>query len=232
VTGLDLRLDRRSMVAGVLTIDAVASRRGVLHYPSAAEYYDPHQDPGVPTLDGRPVTVGHPASGRVGAGDLRVGTVRAPRIDGGLVRVQLEITHPATIARIDAGDLVEISCGYSATVESVSGVAPTGERYDAIQRHRQHDHVALLPRGHARCGSTCSVKNDCKGSSAYGCGCGGCSRPTAPRTAPSARTSPYVDAQGRLHFLQPGDLGPAPRGPVLSEYLVRPGYIASRDGRG
>jgi hypothetical protein len=214
VTGLDLRLDRRSMVAGVLTIDAVASRRGVLRYPSAAEYYDPHEDPGIPTLDGRPVTVGHPASGRVGAGDLVVGTVRRPRVDGGLVRVRLEIRHAPTIARIDSGDLAELSCGYSATVEPVAGVAPTGERYDAVQRRREHDHVALIPPGFARCGSTCSVKNDCKGGSAYGCGCGACAR---PRTVPSGgQPRPvYIDAQGRV--LTP--IAP----PSSNPYHVRPG---------
>ena len=49
----------------------------------------------------------------------------------------------------------EISLGYSAEYEFVSGETSEGETYDAIQRNIRVNHVALVDKG--RCGGTCRV---------------------------------------------------------------------------
>jgi hypothetical protein len=43
----------------------------------------------------------------------------------------------------------ELSCGYQTELEETSGVTPTGEHYDAIQRNIIYNHLAIVPRGRA-----------------------------------------------------------------------------------
>ncbi len=106
-----------------------------------------------------PVTDGHPSDG-VRADtwrQLAVGTVvGAPRADGRHVLASLLVSDAETIAKLDAGELVEVSCGYDCTMDETSGEY-NGEKYDAIQRGIEYNHVALGPKGWARGGSSVRV---------------------------------------------------------------------------
>jgi hypothetical protein len=111
------------------------------------------------------VTVGHPAGGsRLVSNETwkqdAVGHVSGePRSDGKHVVVDLVVQDAPTIARIDAGELVELSPGYALMIDPTPGTW-NGERYDAVQRMRRYNHVALLPKGHARGGSEASLRID------------------------------------------------------------------------
>lgn len=62
----------------------------------------------------------------------------------------------AALARLDAGEVLEVSTGYYAYPDDVPG-SFNGQRYSAIQRNLVPDHVALLPDEVG----ACSIKNGC-----------------------------------------------------------------------
>lgn len=64
------------------------------------------------------------------------------------------------VAKVNARDRVELSCGYSCGLEMTPGVAPSGKRYDAIQRDIRYNHVALLPKGEGRGGPNVRLRLD------------------------------------------------------------------------
>jgi uncharacterized protein len=104
------------------------------------------------TWVGAPVTVGHVAwITAENVQDHAVGYVRSVTRDRDpgdgteYVSAELVITSPQVAARIDAGDLVEISAGYST---------------DLVERRQTQiriNHVALGPRSWARCGNACAI---------------------------------------------------------------------------
>lgn len=108
-----------------------------------------------------PVTVGHP--GAVTAENWRshaVGHVASEvKADGPFVAAPLVVHDAGTIARIDAGELVEISCGYDVDLEMKPGVY-NGERFDCIQRNMRGNHVAIGPKNWGRAGSEVALKLD------------------------------------------------------------------------
>jgi len=112
------------------------------------------------------VTVQHPPGGVMVNADNRssyaVGFVGAPGTkaeDGEHLIAPLVVTDPSALRSIDAGDLVELSCGYACRLEMTPGVY-NGENYDAVQRDVVYNHLALLQRGQARGGPTCSLRTD------------------------------------------------------------------------
>ncbi len=161
----------RTPVGGV-RVPARVTRSGVLEYrrqdgTTSREWRPPEEvfaADSLASLADAAVTVGHPVAGRVTPESFRadaVGYVReAGRADGRFVATMLAVQEAGAISRIDAGELVELSCGYRCTVERKTGVTPDGERYDAIQRGIRYNHVALLPKGGGRAGREVALRVD------------------------------------------------------------------------
>lgn len=173
------RLDRaRRTGAGGARVHGSLGRTGVQIYHDAAgreirEYRSPEEvfaPETLASLGGIPVTIGHP--GAVSAAnwrDVARGHVSdgAPdrRKDGAheWLEGQVVISDAPTLSRVDAGDLVELSLGYSADVVDQPGVAPNGERYDRVQKNIRFNHLALLQDGRARAGRGARLRLDSNG---------------------------------------------------------------------
>ena len=152
----------RKTPQGGLIVDANLSRVGVFKYQmpdgSVRREYRPQDEVFNPdsmnSFAHAPVTDDHP--GRVDANNWRkvaVGHVAgAPGRKDRFLAGTLHIQHADTIAKIEKGELVELSCGYECRVDPTSGVSPEGETYDAIQRDVRGNHVALGPKGWGRAG--------------------------------------------------------------------------------
>lgn len=69
--------------------------------------------------------------------------------DGAFVKIRMTITKKDAIQSVLDGLTVETSAGYEVELEESSGVTPEGERFDAIQRNIEGNHVALTKRGRA-----------------------------------------------------------------------------------
>jgi len=68
--------------------------------------------------------------------------------DGEYIRVPLIMMDGTAIKDYEGGKR-ELSLGYTADVEMVSGLTDSGEAYDAIQRNIRVNHVALVDQGRA-----------------------------------------------------------------------------------
>jgi uncharacterized protein len=168
------RLDGYTKLStGGLKVDGNLTRTGIFSYknPDGSERREYRPDSTVfaedalGTLSEAPVTVGHPAGGVSSENwrRLAVGhTGTATRKDH-LVTAPLIIQDASAVAKIEAGELVEISCGYDIDYDPTPGETPEGERYDGIQKNIRGNHVALLPSGKARGGSECSLRLDSNG---------------------------------------------------------------------
>lgn len=99
----------------------------------------------------RPVTNDHPEE-PVTADNWREHAVgqTADEIarDGQFIRVPLMVADAATIKAIEEGKR-ELSAGYTCDLAWESGVSPSGEAYDAIQKNIRANHVAIVQRGRA-----------------------------------------------------------------------------------
>lgn len=155
--------------AGFYRIRARLTRVGVLPYLTAAgvqrELRHPDDVFAPDSLrtagSGLPVTVGHLGlitTANVGA---KVGQTRTDVEieDETYLTAELQIEDAGTIARIDRGELVEISAGYRADTIQESGTW-NGERYDARHKNIRYNHLALLPSGAGRAGSDVGLKFD------------------------------------------------------------------------
>lgn len=173
------RLDRaRRTGAGGARVHGSLGRTGVQIYHDAngreiREYRSPDEvfsKEALDSLKGIPVTVGHPgavnaanwrdvARGHVGDGPP------GRRADGSLewLEEQVVISDAPTLSKVDAGELVELSLGYTADVIDQPGVAPNGERYDRVQKNIRFNHLALLQDGRARAGRGARLRLDSNG---------------------------------------------------------------------
>lgn len=152
-------------------MDGALTRTGVFSYvlgdgTTRREYRPPEEvfaPASLASYAGATVTDGHPAE-FVDATNWRtvaVGHVPAPGIQDGIhVVAPIVIQDAAMLAMVDSGDRTEISNGYLADLDPTPGVSPEGEPYDAIQRGIVINHVALLPPGTARAGSTARLRLD------------------------------------------------------------------------
>ncbi len=115
------------------------------------------------TLSGVPVTEGHPPKKITSATwrNYAVGhVVEQGRRDGGdLVAAPLYVADEGPAAKVESGELVELSCGYSMEYEATPGVYE-GQKYDGIQKKIRYNHVALLPAGRARGGASLRLHMD------------------------------------------------------------------------
>lgn len=165
--------------AGGARVPASIARTGIQIYQDAQgrqvrEYRAPDvvfAPESLATLGGIPVTIGHP--GDVDASNWRrhaVGHVSdappARRADGEVewLDAAMVVQDAAAIARIERGELAEVSMGYRVKVVPRAGVTPDGQHYDAVQEGPvTFNHLALLPPGKARAGSGARLRLDASG---------------------------------------------------------------------
>lgn len=159
--------------SGGVRVPAAVSREGILEYLRAdgtvVRELVPREEAArlesLQTLRDAVVTVGHPANGtRLVSPDTyktdSVGHVSGePSFEGGHVVASLAILDADTMRRVDSGELEEISAGYRVMIDPTPGEL-NGQRYDQVQRRREYNHVALLPKGGGRAGETVSLRLD------------------------------------------------------------------------
>lgn len=173
------RLDRAKRTgAGGARVPASIARTGVQVYTDAngntVREYRPADEvfsqASLDSLGSIPVTVGHPGS--VDAANwskhARGHVSDAPaarRQDGPLewLETSVVVADAATLSRVSSGDLVEVSMGYTADVVAETGIAPDGQKYDAVQRNIRFNHLALLEDGRARAGRGARLRLDASG---------------------------------------------------------------------
>jgi len=151
---------------GFARIPASFSRVGVFSYKSGGRTVREFRPPeevlradSIASLLDAPITISHKALVTADNSTLSVGYVRdAERCDdsvGGHVLVQ----RRDTIDKIKNGELVELSPGYICSIDRTPGEW-NGEKYDQVQRNIKYNHVALLPAGKGRQGSTVALRLD------------------------------------------------------------------------
>ncbi len=154
---------------GFLKIPATIARTGILEYSQAngskwKELVLPeelHSNKSISTLASAPLTEDH--HGMITPDNVskhRVGHVsEVVTPSGDYLDTHLIIENRSTIDGISKGNFKELSAGYGADVEFKAGEW-NGQHYDAIQRNRVYNHVAIGPAGWARGGSELSLHLD------------------------------------------------------------------------
>jgi len=152
---------------GFLRIDGVAAKTGVLTYlkPDGSIVRELvtaetlfHAD-ALATLQGAPVTVGHPMVGLLNAENARAyskGAVGAIKQDGTNLAVSMTVTDSDAINAVNRGSR-QLSPGYTAVMDYTPGEFD-GQRYDAIQVSRTYNHLAIVDS--ARGGPECKINLD------------------------------------------------------------------------
>lgn len=154
---------------GSLLISGIAARPGVLVYQNndgtvtrelvlASEL---RRTDSLATLGRAPVTLEHPDQEvsptnvqQFGVGDVD-GDITI--VEGGFVTVKMAVRRADAISAINAGKQ-ELSPGYRVRIELTSGEHPVFGRFDAIQRDRQYNHLAVVDS--ARGGPSVRLRTD------------------------------------------------------------------------
>ncbi len=180
-----IRLDRQGRGAfeitpeGYLVCEAFATRTGVFDYHddngNLIRVLRPPEevfsDESLASLAMQPVTFLHPNEEIVTTANIRglqVG-VTGEKIthDDEVVKCRVKITDRAIIEYVQAlrarGEGVELSCGYRADEEPISGDHPTEGHYDAVQKNIRYNHLAIVAKG--RAGEKVKLQLDQKGGS-------------------------------------------------------------------
>jgi hypothetical protein len=115
------------------------------------------------TLQDAPLLEGHPAMVDPSnwASYSRGHVSGIPRQDGDFVAGTLAVQAGSTLARIDAGEASELSCGYVCKTRPWSGEWQ-GKHYDGIveQYDIRYNHVGLGPKNWGRAGNDVSLRLD------------------------------------------------------------------------
>ena len=138
---------------GFIKDSPIIGRTGILVYMNAdgstrREYRPPEEAfkaDSLASIRGKPITMGHHGlvTNETYNQSKPIGTVLSEgKQDGNNIRADVVIYDLNTDDR-------ELSCGYQTELEETSGVTPTGEHYDAIQRNIIYNHLAIVPRGRA-----------------------------------------------------------------------------------
>lgn len=151
----------RDNSTGFLILNAKPTRAGVFKYrnPDGSVRRelrrpdDVFKAASMATLRNKPFTDLHPMSGKVTASNskaLMVGMVTGDvtKTDDGYIQTQITCTDADTIAKIESGAQIELSCGYNTDVIDESGEFE-GDRYDCVQTNIRYNHVALVKAGRA-----------------------------------------------------------------------------------
>lgn len=142
---------------GFLRDSPIVARTGIYIYQQPdgtirREYRPPDEvfnEDSEASFIGKPIVVGHPASGIVNsdtAKDLAIGTILSCgyRKDETNIACDIVIHNPKAI-----GDKRGLSLGYRVDIEETSGTTPDGQQYDAIQRNIRINHLAVVDRARA-----------------------------------------------------------------------------------
>lgn len=117
-------------------------------------------DQSLKSFANKPVTDNHPPElvNTANAKQFTVG-MSGPEVvrNGDFAETILHITDATAIKNIESGK-VELSNGYTADIDWVPGVTPTGESFDASQRNIKGNHIAIVE--HGRAGSACRVADN------------------------------------------------------------------------
>lgn len=127
-----------------------------------------HRPDALKTLGRKSLTLEHPDEDvsaenvtRYGVGDVAadIGIVEEsdPQF-AGYVRVQACVRRADAVAAFTSGTVVELSPGYDVEIDPTPGVDPVFGPYDAVQRKRDYNHLALCSR--ARGGPTIRARAD------------------------------------------------------------------------
>lgn len=155
-----VRSDRGALLRSVRTpegyifAEGFAARPGVMTYRDGDREWrelvpaeELHRADSLSTLAGKPLTVEHPPDmvtpdnvAEFGAGDVGDEVTVA---DNGFVRVKMAARRRDALDAVDGGK-VELSPGYTCDVEWTPGEHPEWGHYDAIQRNRRYNHLALV----------------------------------------------------------------------------------------
>lgn len=118
-----------------------------------SELFDPVS---MATLEGMPLTVDHEwlyPEDKETLKRVTIGAVAgAVQRDGDFLSGHALITDIDAIEALQGKELVEISPAYTREIEIKAGTW-NSENYDAVQRKRRYNHIALLPGGEGRSGS-------------------------------------------------------------------------------
>jgi hypothetical protein len=153
---------------GWLRVDGYLTRTGIFEYlqpdgTKRREYRPPEEvfkEDSLETFAMVPVTDTHPPV-MLDAGNTtqfaRGAVSDTVKRDGDKVRASLLITDAALVAKLEAKDATQVSCGYICDVEDTPGEFQ-GQKYDSIQRNIRGNHVAIVP--HGRAGAEVRVRMD------------------------------------------------------------------------
>lgn len=111
---------------------------------------DRHPEGRVDASNYRQLTIGHVAE-----------NVRKSDEVANHVVCDVIVNDAEAIRKIDNGERIELSCGYTCDLLDEQGEFD-GERYDARQVGHVYNHLALLGPGEARGGATCALRIDGK----------------------------------------------------------------------
>lgn len=122
----------------------------------------------VKSLEGMPATVGHiwQDVGTVGASCGNIAGTPVYRDE--TLFADVLVVDPETVRRImlpvgDPERLEEISSAYDANVEWTPGIDGAGNPYHGVFRQIRYNHLAILPQGTGRAGSSVRILNNRKG---------------------------------------------------------------------
>lgn len=173
---LNITTEREYTDEGFLKVPARISRTGIQDYlaiemgltdrdpTDIVKIYRPEEevfnDESLKSFGNKPVTNNHPPElvNPSNSKQFSVG-MSGPEVvrDGMFAKTILHVTDGEAIKNIESGK-VELSNGYTADIEWISGVTPNGDQYDAIQRNIKGNHIAIVERG--RAGTACRVADN------------------------------------------------------------------------
>ncbi len=168
---------KRRTADGYLTVNARVARAGNVQLYSGAEVgkldmqtvrvFRPEDEvfskDTMQSFAHRPVTLGHPnkpvtaINWRDVAKGWSDGEVAR---DGEFIRVSMLLADADAIKAIEDGTR-ELSMGYDCSLDWTSGVSPSGEAYDAVQRGIRSNHIAVVPQ--ARGGAELRIGDSASG---------------------------------------------------------------------
>ncbi len=154
------RLDGRTDLGdGSVRFAARLTRTGVFDYGDHKELRTPEEvfkSDALSSFKGLSVTDGHRAW--LDAGNWKefsIGHVGDDvHADGDFVVASVIVKDADALAKIDSGDLIEISMGYAVDLEHAPGKTADGQAYDSIQRNIAGNHAALGPKDWGRAGGS------------------------------------------------------------------------------
>lgn len=156
--------------SGGIKVEAVLARSGVLEYRTPAGVTRELRPAAVladaaavESLKGATVTVHHPRDQRITTDNYRahtVGHVADVRAVGDQLLGDVIIMDESAIRAIEAGELIELSPGYTVELDSTPGVDPDYGEYDSATTRMTFNHISLLPPGRGRQGAGVSLRLD------------------------------------------------------------------------